>query len=198
MDSDDSYIDDLVARRTVKDFGGDFSIVTVPGLETLTEPEKAKVYAKLETLESQLLITSHQVDNALLSRLQDLTPPLNPKAEEEESRSIEDQARKVLEKEGCPPCYPTDLKIPLLDIPKQYQGIILYWKSFAGTDDLVLRTQLSDWEQFRQSQKKTRQQYRHKPFSNFKEKVREHQRRHQLGGNVRLQSNSGQQSRLEN
>ena len=43
-----------------------------------------------------------------------------------------------------------------------------------------------------------RQQYRHKPFSDFEEKVRECRRRHQLGGNVRLQSDSGQQSQLEN
>ena len=63
---------------------------------------------------------------------------------------------------------------------------------------MVLRAQLSDWEQFRRSQKNTRQQYRHKPFSDFEEKVRERRRRHQLGGNVRLQSDLGQQSRLEN
>ncbi|KAF2453501.1 hypothetical protein BDY21DRAFT_367029 [Lineolata rhizophorae] len=80
----------------------------------------------------------------------DLTPPLDPEADEEESRSIEDQARKDLEREGCPPCYPTNLEFPLRDIPEKYQGVISYWKSFPGTDDVVLRAQLSDWERFRQ------------------------------------------------
>jgi hypothetical protein len=62
----------------------------------------------------------------------------------------------------------------------------------------VLRAQLSDWERFRGFQRKIRQYYRHKSFSDFEEKVRERRRRHQLGGDVRLRFNSGQQSRLEN
>lgn len=76
--------------------------------------------------------------------------------------------------------------------------MISYWESFARTDDLVLRAQLSDWEQFRRSQKKIRQHYRHKAFSDFEEEVRQRRQRHQLGGNIRLRSDPGQQSRLEN
>ena len=62
----------------------------------------------------------------------------------------------------------------------------------------MLRAQLSGWEQFRGFQRKIRQYYRYKPFSDFEEKVRERRRRHQLGGDVRLRSDSGQQSRLDN
>jgi len=62
----------------------------------------------------------------------------------------------------------------------------------------VLCAQLSDWERFRVFQRKTRQYYRHNPFSDLEKKVRERRRRHQLGGDVRLRFNFGQQSRLEN
>lgn len=62
----------------------------------------------------------------------------------------------------------------------------------------MLRAQLSDWERFRGFQRKIRQYYRHKSFSDFEGKVRERRRRHQLGGDVRLRFNQGQQSRLEN
>jgi hypothetical protein len=66
-----------------------------------------------------------------------------------ETRSFEAQARKELEKEGCPPCYPPYLDIPLRNIPHEYQAIMAYWQSFPSTGDAVLCAQLSDWKMFR-------------------------------------------------
>lgn len=101
-----------------------------------------------------------------------MTPPLDEEEENEESRVLEAQARKELENEGCPPCYPPDLDIPLRNPPEKYQAIIWYWQSFPGTDDVVLCAQLSDWRKFRTSQGRDRARYRNQPFSNFVDEVR--------------------------
>ena len=77
-----------------------------------------------------------------------MTPPVDEEEEDEESRLLEVQSRKELENEGCPPCYPPDLDIPLRNIPEKYRAITSYWKSFPGTGDVVLRAQLSDWQNF--------------------------------------------------
>jgi hypothetical protein len=55
-----------------------------------------------------------------------MTPPLDNKVEDNESREIEAKARKTLETEACPPCYPTYLEIPLQKPPEKYQAIISY------------------------------------------------------------------------
>ena len=115
-----------------------------------------------------------------------MTPPLDEEVENNTSRSIESQARKVLENEGCPPCYPTYLEIPLRDPPQKYRPITSYWKSFPGTGDVVLRAQLSDWKRFREFQKAVRRYYRHRTFSEFLDQVRERRRKHGLGGNACL------------
>lgn len=125
-----------------------------------------------------------------------MTPPLNEEVEDNDSRSIEAKARKILENEGCPPCYPIHLEIPLRDPPEEYQAIILYWKSFPGTGEVVLQAQLSDWKRFREFQKRVRRYYRHRDFSKFVDQVRERRRRHGLGGNVCMRFDL-EQSRLE-
>ena len=125
-----------------------------------------------------------------------MTPPLDDEVEDNESREMEAKARKTMETEGCPPCYPTHLEIPLREPPEKYQAIISYWKSFPGTGDVVLRAQLSDWKRFRGFQKEVRQYYRHRNFSEFVDQVRERRRRHGLGGNVCLRLDL-KQSRLE-
>ena len=125
-----------------------------------------------------------------------MTPPLDDEVEDNESREMEAKARKTMETEGCPPCYPTHLEIPLREPPEKYQAIISYWKSFPGTGDVVLRAQLSDWKRFRGFQKEVRRYYRHRNFGEFVDQVRERRRRHGLGGNVCLRLDL-KQSRLE-
>lgn len=49
--------------------------------------------------------------------------------------------------------------------------IISYWTSFPGTNDVVLRAQLLDWERFRAFQRKIRRYYQHLPRSDFQEKI---------------------------
>ena len=127
-----------------------------------------------------------------------MTPPLDEEEENEESRVLEAQAREELENEGCPPCYPLDLDIPLRNPPEKYQAIIGYWKSFPGTYEVVLCAQRTNWRKFRAYQLRTRDRYRDKSFTKFVDEVCERRRRHALGGDVRLLLDPKQQSRLEN
>ena len=115
-----------------------------------------------------------------------MTPPLDEEAENHTSRAIESEARKILEREGCPPCYPAHLEIPLHDPPAKYRPIISYWMSLPGTRDVVLQAQLSDWKRFRGFQKSVRQYYQRRNFNDFVCQVRERRRRHNLEGDVRL------------
>lgn len=86
---------------------------------------------------------------------------------------FENQARKELESENCPPCYPPHLDILLQNIPEEYRLIVSYWQSFPGTGDVVLRAQLSDWRKFCVFQERVRAYYQNKPFSNFVNVVRD-------------------------
>lgn len=131
-----------------------------------------------------------------LCRCRRMTPPLDEEVEDNDSRLIEAKARKILEKEGCPPCYPINLEIPVRDPPEKYQAIIFYWKSFPGTGDVVLQAQLSDWKRFREFQKALRRYYWHRNFCEFVDQVRERRRKHGLGGNVCMRFDL-EQSQLE-
>ena len=84
-----------------------------------------------------------------------MTPPYDDEAKEEDFNSMEPQARKDLEKEGCPPCYPPDLEYPLRDVPEKHRGIISYWRSISFGDEVLCR-QSSDWKEFRKFQGKNR------------------------------------------
>lgn len=185
-----SSINDLVERHTIEEYDT-FSIVTVPGSSKLAEPVRAKLLTRLQ---QEHFASAQEHDAGLRSTLELMTPPLDDEVEYKESREIEAKARKTMETEGCPPCYPTHLEIPLREPPEKYQAIISYWKSFPGTGDVVLRAQLSDWKRFRGFQKKVRRYYRHRNFSEFVDQVRERRRRHRLGGNVclRLDLNQSQ------
>jgi hypothetical protein len=125
-----------------------------------------------------------------------MTPPLDEELEDNGSRTIEAKAREILETEGCPPCYPTYLEIPLRDPPEKYQAIISYWKSFPGTGDVVLQAQLSDWKRFRKFQKAVRRYHQHRNFCDFVGQVRERRQRHGLGENLCMRFDLGK-SRLE-
>ncbi|KAF7507871.1 hypothetical protein GJ744_010035 [Endocarpon pusillum] len=99
---------------------------------------------------------------------------------------LETQALQDLESDGCPPCYPHYLDVPIRNPPEEYRQIIEYWQSFSSTDDVVLCAQRSDWQEFRESQRRLRQRYRNKPFSIFLDQVRERRRAHGLNDNVHL------------
>lgn len=62
---------------------------------------------------------------------------------------------------------------------------------------MVLRAQLSDWQKFRMSQRRSRGRYHNKSFSNFVDKARELRLRHKVGGDAHLLMELEQQNRLE-
>lgn len=89
-----------------------------------------------------------------------MTPPLDEEEEDTETRLLEAEARRELERDGCPPCYPADLHVPIRNPPEKYEPIIRYWQSFPGTGDVVLRAQLHDWRNFRVFQSSARHRRR--------------------------------------
>ncbi|KAK1088595.1 hypothetical protein LTR33_000479 [Friedmanniomyces endolithicus] len=127
-----------------------------------------------------------------------ITPPPDEEEDEEDSRVLEAQARQALESDGCPPCYPSYLDVPVRNPPEEYRQIIDYWQSFSSTDDVVLCAQRSDWRKFRESQQRLRQRYWKRPFSIYLDEIRERRRAHGLDGNVHLLLDSQQQTRQQN
>lgn len=111
---------------------------------------------------------------------------------------LETKARQDLESDGCPPCYPPHLDVPVRNPPEEYRQIIEYWQSFSSTDDVVLCAQRSDWRKFRQAQRRLRHRYRNKSFSIFVDEVRGRRRAHSLDDNVHLLLDPQQQSRQQN
>ncbi|KAL9634033.1 MAG: hypothetical protein Q9204_003166 [Flavoplaca sp. TL-2023a] len=173
----ESFVDNLVARATVETYGN-ISIIAVPGIETLPEPHRIAVFKKAEY--------------GLLTNTN------NEEEDDEESRVLEAQARQDLESDGCPPCYPLYLDVPVRNPPEEYRQIIDYWQSFSSTDDVVLCAQRSDWQNFRQSQRSLRHRYRNKSFSSYLSEVCKRRRAHGLDDNVHLLLNPQQQSRQQN
>ncbi|KAH8743549.1 hypothetical protein F5883DRAFT_592737 [Diaporthe sp. PMI_573] len=109
---------------------------------------------------------------------------------------MEAQARRALVEDGCPPCYPPNLEIPLRPpFPAECQAILDYWLSFPGTGDVPLCAQWTAWQKFRASQKRTRQRF--KPFSTFVDRVRERRRKHGLDCDVRMTAELERQGQLE-
>ncbi|KAI9681959.1 MAG: hypothetical protein M1817_000013 [Caeruleum heppii] len=187
-----SSMDDMIARATLDNFSV-FSILTVPGIERLSESEQVAVAKKAE----QRLVSSAPLDpDALRSRLQSITPPLDQEEEDEEARMLEAQARKHLESDGCPACYPPHLDVPVRNPPEEYKQIIEYWHSLGSTGDVVLCAQKADWRDFRAFQ--TRVRRRHPTFDTIIDDVRERRRRHGLRGNVDLFPDLQQQTRQQN
>lgn len=125
-------------------------------------------------------------------------PPLDEEEENEETRQLEAEARKELEDDGCPACYPPDLDIPLQNLHSELQAIVTYWQCRSRDRDTVLRSQVADWRRFRLGQLWARAYFRNKPYSRFVGEVCERRRKYNLGGDVRLLMDPKQQSRLEN
>lgn len=111
---------------------------------------------------------------------------------------LETEARKDLENDGCPACYPPHLDVPVRNPPEEYRPIIDYWQSFSSTDDVVLCAQRSDWRRFRASQVQLRNRYQNKPFSIFVNEVRDRRRRYGPDVDVHLLLDSQQQSQQQN
>jgi hypothetical protein len=127
-----------------------------------------------------------------------MTPPPDEEEDDEESRLLEADARKDLESDGCPACYPPHLDVPVRNPTDEYRLIIGYWQSFSSTGDVVLCAQRSNWRKFRASQQNVRDRYQHNLFSTFVDSVCERRRRHELDGHVQLLLDSQQQSQQQN
>jgi hypothetical protein len=110
---------------------------------------------------------------------------------------FEAEARRDLESDGCAPCYPPHLEVPIRDPPEEYRQIIEYWQSLSSTDDAVLCGQRLDWQNFRQYQRAQRYFYRKKPFSLLEAEVRERRQRNGLEGDVQLLPDQRQQNRQQ-
>ncbi|KAK0928575.1 hypothetical protein LTR29_017356 [Friedmanniomyces endolithicus] len=124
-------------------------------------------------------------------------PPLIGEEHDEESRLLEARARRDLESEGCAPCYPPHLEVPLRRPPEKYRQIIEYWQSLGSTDDVVLCAQRSDWRKFRHYQRLQREYYRKKPFGLLEAEIRERRQRNGLDDDVQLLPDTRQHSRQQ-
>ena len=125
-----------------------------------------------------------------------MTPPIDQEEEDEESRKFEAQAREDLEKDGCPPCYPPHLVVPLQNPPEEYKPIIDYWQSMRPSSDVLLCEQREDWQNFRAFQARIRR--RHPIISTIIDEVRKRRQSHGLSGDVNLLMDHQQQSRQQN
>ncbi len=146
-------------------------------------------------LQSVHIVSNYSLHILTQYQRRTITPPPDDEEDDEECRMHETQARQDLESDGCPPCYPPHLDVPLRNPPEEYRQIVEYWQSFSSTGDVVLCAQRSDWRGFRESQRGLRYPYQNKPFSMFVDDVRERRRRHRLDDNVELLPDPQQQSR---
>ncbi|KAI9778297.1 MAG: hypothetical protein M1816_004147 [Peltula sp. TS41687] len=212
----DDSLDALVAARHVEEIGS-MSLVTVPGWSLLSEAQKRRVAAKVEENQIETPLDVGAVDDALKSLQSgplapptepDIPPEYNtdedfptppPMSEEEsikESRVLEAKAREELENEGCPPCYPANLEVPLRNPPEEYRGIISYWHDETHWDT-VLCAQRYDWEGFRGLQ--TIRHYRWRHFNtDFEDDIRRRRHKYGVQGDIHLQLKLRLQTRLQN
>ena len=127
------------------------------------------------------------------------TAPTTPPDHENDLKRghlLEEQARHLLEQDGCPPCCPSDTLFPVRNPPEQYRGIILYWDTFPSSEGGVLCAQREDWYRFRSFQEKNRRYYKQR-FARFTNAVRERRMRHHLSEAVGPRSNPEDQTRVE-
>ncbi|MCJ1263722.1 hypothetical protein MMC22_003592 [Lobaria immixta] len=200
--SDSPSVDELVARKM---FVGSSSIVTIPGWSALSEAKRHAICAKL-AVEQQIAppLDVEALQHALRNLPQrSPTPTPTPPPDDEEDNAfyheVDKKARKDLEEDDCPPCYPKGLGFPLQHIPEEYEEIVSYWNSLSGTGPSVLSAQLSDWRSFRNYQERIRRYHlQRKSFTIYQEKVRDRRRRHGYEANGYPHPDQEQQSKLEN
>lgn len=110
-----------------------------------------------------------------------------------DSRRREAQARRDLESDGCPPCYPPDVDVSeLRDPPTECRATVDYWLSFPWTGGNLLCAQLIEWRKFRASQQRARRR-----FKDFEQELRQRRQRHGLDGPPALAVELEQQSTLQ-
>ncbi|KAL8936359.1 MAG: hypothetical protein Q9211_004226 [Gyalolechia sp. 1 TL-2023] len=211
LSPDSPPIDDLIARRT-----GSRRHVTIPGFTRLPRSKQLAICARLKQIDDAPAVDGHALHARLLSLSSALVtatplPPLPPsspstaptsppdlEAEMERDRLLEELARKRLEQDGCPPCYPANPSFLLQDPPQSHSGIIAYWKAFPTSEGGVLCAQWEDWHIFRKFQERSRLYFaQKKSFSQFTDAVRDRRQRHHLPEDVDPQPDPGQQSRQE-
>ncbi|KAK4971277.1 hypothetical protein LTR42_007003 [Elasticomyces elasticus] len=169
MTSPSSSLIDELAARAVIETDGEIGIISIPGIEAIPESQRIAVFKKAE----QRLVQGHLDADALCSRLQEITPPpLTGEERDAEIRLLEAQARQDLESEGCAPCYPPHLGLPIRNPPEEYRQIIEYWQSILYPDD-------------------------QNPFRFLETEVRKRRQRNGLDDDVRLLLNPRQQSRQQ-
>ncbi|KAI9680580.1 MAG: hypothetical protein M1817_004020 [Caeruleum heppii] len=209
--SDSSSIDDLIARRT-----GSHRLVTIPDFAHLSKSKQIAICARLQQLQDAPAVDADALHVRLrslssksdaptmlpsLPRSSPSTAPTSPPDLEEErqrDRLLEGQARKRLEQDGCPPCYPASPSFPAPDPPEPDSRIMSHWKTFPFSEGGVLCAQWKDWQIFRRFQERNRQHYAQQGrFIQFTDAVRERRRRHYLLGDVRLHPDPAQQNQLE-
>jgi hypothetical protein len=120
--------------------------------------------------------------NAVNLRREGFTPePESPEERDAGLRILESEARKLLVKDGCPPCHPADLPCPLRepDIPEHLKDILKYFGSTNPSG--FLNSQLHEWREFRQYQAWERQRYGPRKFHRYVERLHECLQEHQIG-----------------
>ncbi|KAL8896160.1 MAG: hypothetical protein Q9207_007847 [Kuettlingeria erythrocarpa] len=205
---DDAFIDDLLARSTTEGM-----LVKIPGFPDFTEEQQEAV--RLRYLQKNHPVSNPVKPDDLRSALGALTEEdftrasplpeyeITPEGDDEEemtrkARALEQEAREFLEKEGCPPCYPSRLEYPLEDELGDYKDIIDYWKGTPPYDDFVLSQQRRGWERFRDWQARVRRCYDQRgPFSTYQDKVRDRRQQYQLPGDASVLADQEQQNRLQ-
>ncbi|KAI9783321.1 MAG: hypothetical protein M1816_001419 [Peltula sp. TS41687] len=214
MDDSSLDLDALATGREVEEIGS-ICLVRVPGFSLLSEAQRRQVVAKVERIEIGTPLDVEALDDALQSLQsgplappteppeynadEDFStpPPMDEEEEIQESRVFEAKARKKLENEGCPPCYPANLEVPLQNPPEEYRGIISYWESLSAFGIGVLCRQASDWEQFCR-RRAMRQPYRWRHLNDFEDEIRRRRHKYGVQGDIYLQRSILQQNRLQN
>ncbi|KAI4180072.1 MAG: hypothetical protein LQ346_007066 [Caloplaca aetnensis] len=201
---DDAFIDDLLARSTTEG-----RLVKIPGFPDFSREQQEAV--RLRYLQKDHPVSNPVEPNELRAALGALTeedfirasplpeyeatPPGDEEEETREGRALEQRKRESLEKEGCPPCYPSRLEFPLEGDLGDYEGIIKYWQ---WESPYVLSQQLTDWENFRDWQARVRRYYVPRgTFSTYQDRIRDRRQRYQLPGDASVLADQEQQNRLQ-
>ncbi|KAJ6446845.1 Mediator of RNA polymerase II transcription subunit 17 [Purpureocillium lavendulum] len=150
MDPDQAIIDDFV-EKAAPGFRGIYRIRATPEFKSLSSELKCRINAKLRSPTTSAV-------------------PGTDEEWERDCRIVEADARAALEADGCPPCYPADLPVPLpKPLPCEYYDIVTFWRAHLSTTDHVLAAQHADWLTFRRWQRRHRKRHHRK---------RDHRKRH--------------------
>ncbi|KYG42067.1 hypothetical protein M433DRAFT_7454 [Acidomyces richmondensis BFW] len=161
----------------------------MPHIQTLSDIKRKEVYNRAWQLQNQQALAEH---------LKAMTPPVDEKEAVEEDQRNEIQARKELENDGCPPCYPPSMQVPLQEVPEEYQGAVEHWRTYTQWGEIVLPQQLADWRRFRSYQQYVRSYYGEKKFHRYVDRIREVRKSHSLPSDISLFWDPAQQDRLQN